>query len=124
MGHLSACDKGKAGADREAKDLATSAVRASARHVRGQFARAIVSRLTPTQRLLRSRMLAGLTEPEARLFQFTGLAHGEGEPPVKQVAACDLREAIAYLRKWYPDFDILRVEFVTMIEILSGSPLN
>jgi len=46
------------------------------------------------------------------VFQFTGQAHGEGEPPVKQVAACDLHEAIAYLRKWHPDLDVLRVEFV------------
>jgi hypothetical protein len=61
---------------------------------------------------------------EARLFRFTGAAHGEGELPVKQVAACDLHEAIAYLRKWHPDLDVLRVEFIAMIEIVSGSPLN
>ena len=61
---------------------------------------------------------------EARLFQFTGAAHGEAEPPVKQVAACDLHEAITYLRKWHPDLDVLRFEFVAMIEIVSGSPLN
>ena len=61
---------------------------------------------------------------EARLFQFIGQAQGEGEPPVKQVAACDLHEAIAYLRKWHPDLDVHRVEFVAMIEIVSGSPLN
>jgi len=61
---------------------------------------------------------------EARLFLFTGPAHGEGEPPVKQVAACDLHEAIAYPRKWHPDLDILCVEFVAMIEIVSGSPPN
>jgi len=51
-------------------------------------------------------------------------AHGDGEPTVKQVAACDLHEAITYLRKWHPELDILRVEFVAMIEIVSGSPLN
>jgi hypothetical protein len=61
---------------------------------------------------------------EARLFQFTGQAHGEGEPPVKRVAACDLHEVITYLRKWHRDLDILRVEFVALIEIVSGSPLN
>ena len=61
---------------------------------------------------------------EARLFQFTGAAQGEGEPPVKQVAACDLHEAIVYLRKWHPDLDVLRVEFIAMIKIVSGSPLN
>jgi hypothetical protein len=61
---------------------------------------------------------------EARLYQFTGQAHGEGEPPVKQIAACDLHEAIAYLRKWHSDLDVFRVEFVAMVEIVSGSPLN
>jgi len=59
---------------------------------------------------------------EARLYQFTGVAQGEGEPPVKRVAACDLHEALAYMRKWHPDLDILRVELVAVIEMLSGSP--
>jgi hypothetical protein len=61
---------------------------------------------------------------EARLFQFTGPADGAGEPPVKRVAACDLHEAIAYMRKWHPGLDILRVELVALIEMVSGSPLN
>jgi hypothetical protein len=61
---------------------------------------------------------------EARLFQFTGQAHREGELPVKQIAACDLHEAMAYMRKCHPDLDIMRVEFVAVIEIVSGSPLN
>ena len=54
----------------------------------------------------------GLPSCEARLFQFTGPAHGDGEPTVKQVAACDLHEAITYLRKWHPNLDVFRVEFV------------
>ena len=61
---------------------------------------------------------------EARLYQFTGVADAAGEPPVKGVAACDLREAIAYVRKWHPGLDILRVELVALIEMVSGSPLN
>jgi hypothetical protein len=40
------------------------------------------------------------------------------------VAACDLREAIAYMHKWHPDLDIQRAELVAMIEMVSGSPLN
>jgi len=40
------------------------------------------------------------------------------------VAACDLHEAIAYMRKWHPDLDILRVELAAVIEMLSGFPLN
>jgi hypothetical protein len=61
---------------------------------------------------------------EARLYLFTGTANGQGVPLVKRVAACDLPEAIAYMRKWHPDLDIQRVELVAMIEMLSGSPLN
>jgi hypothetical protein len=61
---------------------------------------------------------------EARLFEFTGQTHGEAEPPIIQIAACDLHEAVTYMRKRHPDFDILRVEFVALIEMLSGSPLN
>ena len=61
---------------------------------------------------------------EARLFLFTGHAHSDGTSPVKQVAACDLHEAVTYLRKWHPDFDILRAKFVALIEIVSASPLN
>jgi len=61
---------------------------------------------------------------EARLYRFTGVANGEGEPPVKQVAACDLHEAIAYMRKWHSGLDIQRIELVAVIEMLSGSPLN
>lgn len=60
---------------------------------------------------------------EARLYRFTGVANGEDDP-VKRVAACDLQEAIVYMRKWHPDFDILQVELVAMIEMLSGSPLD
>jgi len=61
---------------------------------------------------------------EARLYQFTGVAIGEGQPPVEWVAASDLHEAIAYMLKWHSDLDIQRVEWVAVIEMVSGSPLN
>lgn len=61
---------------------------------------------------------------EARLFQLSGPASSEGEALVKHVAACDLHEAVAYMQKWHPDFDVQRVELVGMIEMVSGSPLN
>jgi hypothetical protein len=31
---------------------------------------------------------------------------------------------MAHMRKCHPDLDIMRVEFVALIEIVSGSPLN
>jgi hypothetical protein len=61
---------------------------------------------------------------EALLYQFTGRANGEGEPPVERVAGCSLHEATAYMRKFHADVDILRVEFVALIEMVSGSPLD
>ena len=54
----------------------------------------------------------------------TGVAFGEGQPPVERVAASDFHEAIAYMLKWHSDLDIQRVELVAVIEIVSGSPLN
>jgi hypothetical protein len=61
---------------------------------------------------------------EARLYQFTGPAPAEGEAPVKRVAACDLMEAMLYLRQRHPDLDIVRVDLVALIEMVSGSPLH
>ena len=61
---------------------------------------------------------------EARLYQFTGVAIGEGQPPVERVAASDLHEAITYMLKWHSDLEIQRVELVAVIEMVSGSPLN
>jgi len=51
-------------------------------------------------------------------------AQGENEPPVKLVAACDLEEAMIYMRKSHAGLDILRIELVALIEMLSGSPLD
>jgi hypothetical protein len=60
----------------------------------------------------------------SRFYQFPGVADDTGERRVKRVAACDLHEAITYMRKWHPGLDILRVELVALIEMVSGSPLN
>ena len=61
---------------------------------------------------------------EARLFPFTGQTHGEGEQPVRLVGASDVQEAMIYMRKSHRDLDVLNVEFVALIEMVSGSPLN
>jgi hypothetical protein len=61
---------------------------------------------------------------EARLSLFIGPAHRDDQPPEKRVAACDLHEAMTYVRQWHSGLDIIRVEVVAMIEMVSGSPLN
>jgi hypothetical protein len=61
---------------------------------------------------------------EARLYQFTGVANGDGELPVMRVAARSLLEATLYMEKWHAELDVVHVEFVAMIEMVSGSPLN
>jgi hypothetical protein len=61
---------------------------------------------------------------ESRLYEFTGQADDQGEPRVHRIAACDLNEAMLYMAKWHPGVDVTRAEFVAMIEMVSGSPLN
>ena len=43
---------------------------------------------------------------------------------MERVAGCSLHEAMTYMRKFHADVDILRVEFVALIEMVSGSPLD
>jgi hypothetical protein len=75
-----------------------------------------------TRRLVSGRVAAAPAKP-AHLHSLAK-RHGEAEIPLKQVAACDLHEAMTYMRRRHADFDILRVEFVALIEMLPGSPLN
>jgi hypothetical protein len=42
----------------------------------------------------------------------------------RDMSACDLQEAMIYMRKLHAGLDISRVEFVALIEMLSGSPLD
>ena len=66
---------------------------------------------------------------ESRLFEFRGL-FGDGVPPegeeleVRRVAANDLHEALAYMKRWEENFDIRGVQLVGIIVMLSGSPLH
>ena len=61
---------------------------------------------------------------EASLFEFTGKARDQESPPVERVAACEIDEALLYMRRYHPHFEILRVELVTTMVMISGSPLN
>jgi hypothetical protein len=83
------------------------------------------TRSRPTPKALKTGFRPGhIGACEARLYLFTGVVNSEGEPLARRVAACDLHEAIAYIRKWQPELDIQRIELVAVIEMVSGSPLN
>ena len=61
---------------------------------------------------------------EASLFEFTGRARDQESPPVERVAACEIAEAVLYMTRYHPHFEILRIELVTTIVMISGSPVN
>lgn len=66
---------------------------------------------------------------EARLYEFRGLwrggvVEGEEELVVRRVAASDLQEALAYMKRWEEDFDVRSVQLVGIIVLLSGAPLH
>jgi hypothetical protein len=61
---------------------------------------------------------------ESSLFEFTGRARDQESPPVERVAACEIEEALLYMKRYHPHFEILRVELVMTIVMISGSPLN
>ena len=66
-------------------------------------------------------------ECEAQLWMFTG-PHGilqdDHAPETHWVAAESLDVALRYLRKRHDDFTISEARFLSMIPLLSGSPLD
>ena len=56
---------------------------------------------------------------EPWLYRFTGQAPDDSDPLAKRVAAFDLHEAIAYMRKWHLG---LRVLWVALVALRTGSP--
>jgi hypothetical protein len=61
---------------------------------------------------------------EASLFIFTGKGEEGEESSVARIAATDMEEALAYMRARYSDFQIVRAEFVGMVRMLSGTPVD
>jgi hypothetical protein len=47
-----------------------------------------------------------------------------GRAPVNPFVPCDSHEKMTYVRQRHEEFDVLRVDFVAQIEMLSGSPLD
>ena len=63
---------------------------------------------------------------EAQLWEFTAPPNaGDSEPAaVERVAAESLDEALQYLLQRHPDFVIVKVDYLGLISMLSGSPLD
>ena len=64
---------------------------------------------------------------EATLYEFRGDAGpftSREEPSVARVAAADIHEALAYMRRWRPEFEIRAVQHIGLITVVSGSPLD
>jgi hypothetical protein len=60
---------------------------------------------------------------EASQYTFTGACR-MGEEAVIRVAASNLEEALAYVRARHADLQIIRIDFVGMIRLISGSPVD
>jgi hypothetical protein len=66
-------------------------------------------------------------ECEAQLWKFTGppgMLSDDPVPEMQWVAAESLDAALVYLRKRHDDFMITEAQFLGMIPLLSGSPLD
>jgi hypothetical protein len=59
---------------------------------------------------------------EAYLFEFHEL--GMGEPRTLTIAAARLEDALSHLRGDAPDFQIMSVQNLGLIVMVSGSPLD
>ena len=66
-------------------------------------------------------------ECEAQLWIFTGppgILNDDNAPQLHWVAAESLEAALSYLRQRYDEFTIREARFLSMIPLLSGSPLD
>ncbi len=75
-----------------------------------------------------SRFRPGATgECEAQLWTFVGppgILFDDHAPEVHWVAAESLDAALGYMRRRFDDFTITEARFLSMIPLLSGSPLD
>ena len=61
---------------------------------------------------------------EAMLFEFTPTGEHGSEGTAVRVAAVTIEEAIAYMRVRHAGFQFGRIEFVGMVRLISGSPVD
>ena len=63
---------------------------------------------------------------EALLYEFRGRpvsnADEEETVPTEKIAAANIHEALAYMRRWRADFEVWSVQLAGVIVLLSGSP--
>ena len=65
---------------------------------------------------------------EALLYEFKGRPTSDGNEeeavPTEKIAAANIHEALAYMRRRHADFEVWSVQLVGVIVMLSGSPLD
>jgi hypothetical protein len=63
---------------------------------------------------------------EARLYEFRGRPDSSNseEEKVERFAADSIYEGLVYLRRREPDFEVISVQCIGLITLLSGSPLD
>lgn len=63
---------------------------------------------------------------EARLYEFRGRCYPSisEEEKIERFATNSVYEGLVYLKRREPDFDVMSVQYIGMITLLSGSPLD
>jgi len=63
---------------------------------------------------------------EARLYEFRGRCYPSSseEEKIERFAADSIYEGLVYLKRREPDFEVMSVQCVGLITLLSGSPLD
>jgi len=63
---------------------------------------------------------------EARLYEFRGRYHPSTseEEKVERFATDSIYEGLVYLKQREPDFEVMSVQCIGLITLLSGSPLD
>jgi hypothetical protein len=60
------------------------------------------------------------------LYEFVGNCRGEApeEASVERIAATNIEQGFAYLKRWRPEFEVVSFRRVGLITLLLGSPLD
>jgi hypothetical protein len=63
---------------------------------------------------------------EAHLYEFRGrdCASSSDEDRVERLAADSIYQGLVYLKRRKPDFEVTSIQFIGLVTLLSGSPLD